>query len=186
MPRSYGAIARGGRPRAPRKAAAPQALRLASLPRGPKGPPLGPLAITRDSHAPWATADGQPAISRGYPPPPDTWQDGEAEWAVYWAHQPLGRGPVGQTWFYRTPYGGSFGVAGFVPDFLEVDVDIVIDVFGRVEQAEADPRATIALRTAILAHLGAVYVVIDEERALDDPIAVLRRALIGLPSSVYQ
>jgi hypothetical protein len=127
-----------------------------------------------------------PEISRGFPDPPPGWSDGPAEWAIYWAHTPLGRGPVGQQWFYRTPYGGSFGVAGFVPDFLEVDVGIVCDVFGRVEQSEADPRATIALRTAILSHLGAVYVVIDEEVALADPISALRRALIGLPSSIYQ
>jgi hypothetical protein len=185
MPKSYGAIARGGRPRAPRKAAAPQSLRLAGLPRGPKGPPVGTLAALTGSRVPWATPEATPTVSRGYPPPPDTWQDDEAAWAIYWAHRPLGRGPVGQSWFYRTPYGGSFGVAGFVPDFLEVDLDVVIDVFGRVEQSEADPRAIIALRTAILAHLGALYVVIDEEIALADPISALRRALIGLPSSVY-
>lgn len=185
MPKSYGATARGGRPRAPRRQAAPLSLRLPGLPRGPKGPLIGPLAQLRPSRAPVATADGVPAVSRGFPPPPSDWTDGEAEWAIFWAHRPLGRGAVGQTWFYRVPFGGSFGIAGFVPDFLEVDVNVVIDVFGRVEQSEADPRAIIVLRSAILAHLGALYVVIDEDVALADPISALRRALLGLPSSQY-
>jgi hypothetical protein len=127
-----------------------------------------------------------PAVSRGFPPPPEGWQDGEAEWAVYFSHGVLGRGPVGQQWFYKTPWGGSFGIAGFIPDFLEVDLSIAVDVLGRVEQSEADPRATIRLREAVLGHLGALYLVIDEEVALADPVAALRRALIGLPSSVYQ
>jgi hypothetical protein len=93
---------------------------------------------------------------------------------------------VGQQWGYRVPFGGSFGIAGFIPDFLEFDLSIAIDVMGRVEQSEADPRAIIRLREAVLGHLGAIYVVIDEEVALTDPIAALRRALLGLPSSVYQ
>ena len=183
----YGAPARGGRPRAPRRAAAPHPPSPPSLPSGPKGPRLGALRVLLPPRAPRsALALDPPEIGRGFPDPPEDWQDSAAEWAVYWAHTPLGRGPVGQTWLYQTPFGGSFAIAGFVPDFLELDLGLMIDVIGRSEASEADPRATVVLREAVAAHLGALYLVIDEAAALADPIAALRRALAGISSSQYQ
>jgi hypothetical protein len=185
--KSYGRPARGGRPIAPRRAAAPSAPNPPTLPRGPRGPTLGPLRLHLPPRAPRQTLTlAAPDATRGFPDPPAAWADSLAEWGVYWAHQPLGRGPVGQAWFYHVPFGGSFAIAGFIPDFLEVDLSIAIDVIGRVEVAQADPRATVVLREAVLGHLGVLYVVIDEEAALLDPISALRRALAGIPSSQYQ
>lgn len=187
MPKSYGAPALGGRPRAPSRAAAPYAPNPPTLPRGPKGPRLGSLRALLPPRAPRTTlALDAPEVGRGFPDPPEDWQDSTAEWAIFWAHGPLGRGSVGTSWMYKTPFGGSFAIAGFTPDFLELDLNLLIDVMGRSEVAEADPRATIILREAIVGHLGALYLVIDEEVALADPIAALRRALAGIPSSQYQ
>jgi hypothetical protein len=187
MPKSYGATARGGRPRTPNRAAAPSAPNPPTLPRGPKGPALGPLKALLPSRAPRETLTlDAPEVSRGFPDPPEWWVDSVAEWAIYWAHGTLGRGTPGKVWMYKTPYGGSFAIAGFTPDFLERDLNLLIDVIGREERAEADPAATIVLRDAIVGHLGALYLVIDEEQALLDPISALRRALAGIPSSQYQ
>jgi hypothetical protein len=71
-------------------------------------------------------------------------------------------------------------------DFLETDVDVLVEVYGGAERASGDPRAIIALRTVIARRFGQTYVVIDSEDALTDPTAALRLALAGVSRSQYQ
>lgn len=130
-------------------------------------------------------ADTQP-VGRPFPDPPPGWQDGAAHWAVFWSHRRLGRGPEGEgLWWYRTPFGGHIGILGFVPDFLETDLSIAIDVVD-LGQVGADYRAIATLRAAALRGVGLTYIVITADQALTNPVAALRLALAGVPNATVQ
>lgn len=116
------------------------------------------------------------------PPPPDGWVGGPARWAIYWAHGPLGRGEPGVLWNYRVPLFGGIDRLGFVNDFVEYDLGVAIDVIDPREGG-GELASIVALRFAIMAHFSYRYVVIDHDRALTAPIAMLRDALAGVSRS---
>jgi hypothetical protein len=172
---SYGAMRRGGRPRGE---AATGGVSLPQLPRAVRGPRLGALRadLPVRSRLPYAP-DAPPEVAHSFPDPPPDWEDSVAEWAIWWAHEPLGRGPVGGAWFYRAPLGGNVWTAGFVPDFLESDLGLAIDVLGAAERAEA--AGILTLRAVILRRFGLLYIIIPDDIATLNPIAALRAALGG-------
>jgi hypothetical protein len=161
---------------------------IPTLPRGARGERQGDLRVRRQipngGRGGW-TPKLEP-VGRPFPDPPAGWQDGPAAWGVYWSHRRLGRGPEGQLWFYRTPFGGNIGILGYSVDFLETDVDVLVEVYGGAERASGDPRALITIRTVIARRFGQTYIVIDQEDALTDPTAALRLALAGVSKSQYQ
>jgi len=161
---------------------------IPTLPRGARGERQGDLRIRRGpsngGRGGW-TPKLEP-VGRPFPDPPAGWQDGPAAWGVFYAHRRLGRGPEGLLWGYRVPFGGHIGILGFVPDFTEYDLDILIEVYSGTERAGGDPRALVLLRTVVARRLGQTYVVIDSEDALTDPTAALRLALAGVSRSQYQ
>jgi hypothetical protein len=75
---------------------------------------------------------------------------------------------------------------GYSVDFLETDVDVLVEVYGGAERSSGDPRALITIRTVIARRFGQTYIVIDQEDALTDPTAALRLALAGVSKSQYQ
>lgn len=113
------------------------------------------------------------------------WFDGSAsEWAIYWAHRVAvpARGPVFGEWSYKTFLFGSFMPAGFLPDFIEYDLNIVIEM-----NDEEINRDIAVLRALILSSLRPpwTYVIIDEEDALTNPVFHLNEALQGISHSTY-
>jgi hypothetical protein len=161
---------------------------IPNLTRGPRGARQGELRIRHGPRNPGRGSWG-PAIQpvgRPFPDPPAGWQDGPAAWGVWWAHKRLGRGPEGLLWGYRVPFGGHISILGFVSDFTEYDLDILIEVYSATDRTGGDPRALILLRTVVARRLGQTYVVIDTEDALTDPTAALRLALAGVSRSQYQ
>jgi hypothetical protein len=96
------------------------------------------------------------------------------------------RAPEGQLWFYRSVFGGNISILGFAVDFIEADVNVLVEVYGGAERASGDPRALIALRTVVARRFEQTYIVIDSEDALTDPTAALRLALAGVSRSQYQ
>jgi hypothetical protein len=108
---------------------------------------------------------------------PLEWRGSPAEWAIYWAHQPLRLGREGEgVWRYQPGY--LLRVAGFIPDFIEEDVRVALNVrnTGGDQAREAGEIAHEALRSSIVASLGYRLAVIGDDQALADPVRWLRLA----------
>lgn len=120
---------------------------------------------------------------RAWETPPLDWDGSKAEWAIYWAHKyavPV-RGEEGGDWVFQGLLFGQFLPAGFVPDFIEYDLKVTIDIDeGEVEPGIERFRATIlrALRPPY------THVIIDMDDALNNPIFYLNEALAGRSYSV--
>jgi len=158
-------------------------LRLPRLPRGPYAPKLGTLppepATPKEIGLPELPARG----SR-WPPPPDWWEGSRAEWLMFWAHTPAGRGPTGILWGYQVPPFGSASVTGFVPDFLEMDLRISFDVNDPTEGSLSQNRDRYALRRVIMESFSYTHLLCDASAAFFNPITSLRTLLTGQDVSI--
>jgi hypothetical protein len=124
---------------------------------------------------------------RNYPPVPDGFDGSPEEWAVWWAHGVLGRGEEGELWSFKTPLLGDISVTGFAADFSEYEERVAIDVvnINASEEQQAGTRAAAIIRRAVLARFAYQYIVIESEDALEDPVAMLQDALIGIDHSRF-
>jgi hypothetical protein len=124
---------------------------------------------------------------RNYPPRPPDFDGTEAEHAIFWAHQVLGRGEEGELWAFKTPLLGDVSIIGFVSDFAEYEERVAIDVVDVDAPSEqlAMTRAVSIIRRSVLVRFAYQYVVIESEDALENPVAVLSDALIGVDHSRF-
>lgn len=123
---------------------------------------------------------------RPFPDPPPFWTGTLPEWAVYWAHAPAQRGQEGVLWGYQTPVGGGYNLAGMVPDFLEFDVRIAININGSYwhYRKGSQPIKNDRLQRLVMQRFDYTLIVIDEEDALADPIHFLKDAIAGIDHSL--
>jgi len=151
---------------------------MPALKRLPSGPRKGSLRQPEISPAvlPPRLRIPAPLPEKRWPDPPAGWPASEAEWRIYWAHAPLGRGPEGGVWFFQSPI--LLGRTGFVPDFIEEDLAISIDVIDE-RDGLAETQAIHVLREVIMQAAGYRHVAVDAALALANPIASLREALNG-------
>lgn len=120
---------------------------------------------------------------RAWEKPPDDWAGSVPEWAIYWAHEYATpkRGEEGGDWVFQGLLFGQFLPAGFVPDFIEYDLRVTINI-----NEEGTDLGIEQYRAAILSALRPPYthVIIDSEDALENPIFYLNEALVGHSHSV--
>lgn len=149
--------------------------RLPRLPAPPRAPRLGKLRRYREQPLPLPRlSPPEDSGGRTWPTPPPGWHGGPALWQMFWAHGPLGRGEAGVRWHYQTPLYGDIHIVGFIPDFLETDISISIDVV----RPDSNP-TTRLLRKILMAAHQYIHVVVSEEAAMTNPLAALREALAG-------
>lgn len=156
--------------------------RLPQLPRGPKAPSVGPLRRRSEVADRRVPPQLDPGRERTYPAPPPDWGESEGAWALYWAHGTgrLDRGPEGELWSFQRPFFGSVWTIGFVPDFVEYDLNITIDVLDPARTGGLGrARAIQLLRQIILQRFNFTHVAMREETAQAAPIWALREALAG-------
>lgn len=161
-----------GLPRLPRTARGIARIQPPSLGRARLGLPV-------------LTEGEEPA--RAYGEKPADFDGTTEEFAIYWAHQVLGRGDEGTLWSYKTPLFGDVSVTGFSADFSEFEERVAIDVVDIDAPAEqqAMTRAAAIIRRAVLARFGYQYVVIESASAEENPVAMLQDALIGIDHSRF-
>ena len=115
---------------------------------------------------------------------PGDFRGSPSEYAIFWAHEHAvpPRGPVYGDWSFKTFLFGSFMPLGFLPDFIEYDLNIVIEM-----NDEEINREIAVVRALILSSLRPpwTYVIIDEEDALMSPVFYLNEALQGISHSHY-
>jgi hypothetical protein len=149
--------------------------KLPRLPAGPRAPRLGPLRRYRPQPVPLPRlSPPEDSGGRTWPSPPRLWQGGPALWQMYWAHGPLGRGQEGVRWYYQRPLFGNIEITGFIPDFIEADISISIDVV-----RPDSNQTTRLLRKILMASHQYIHVVVSERSAMANPLAALREALAG-------
>lgn len=133
-------------------------------------PPLPGLSQVKDD-APWRY-------------PPASWDGSPAGWAIYWAHQYADppRGPVDGDWVYRRPLYGNWLIVGFIPDFIEYDLRVTVNI-----NDENLSRDLERLRAYIVSSLRPpfTHIVIDREDALNSPIYYLNESLAGRTHSAF-
>lgn len=152
--------------------------RLPGLPRGPYLPKLGTLP--KEPEPPPALGLPElPAQGQRWPAAPEWWEGSRAEWLMFWAHTPAGRGPTGVLWGYQIPPFGSAAVTGFVPDFLEMDLRISFDVNDPTEGGISQVRDTYQLRKVIMASFSYTHLLCDAAAAFRNPISSLNTLLTG-------
>lgn len=110
-----------------------------------------------------------------FPDPPPTWMGTLPEWAIYWAHEALGRKPYQDFQYLFTLDGSHFY------DFFEFLERVAIEVQGLYWHYEFQRNTAVndqllKVRTEML---GITLIFIDEDHALADPIFYLREALNG-------
>jgi hypothetical protein len=123
---------------------------------------------------------------RRYPAMPLWWPGTEPEWAIYWAHEPLGRGPEGVQWGYQVPLGGGYNLAGMVPDFLEFEERVAINVQGEYWHYRKGYSilSNDMMQRIIMRRFDYTLIVIDEADAVRDPIYFLSEAIAKVDHSL--
>jgi len=114
-----------------------------------------------------------------FPEPPDDFTGTRPEWAIYWAHQMIGRKP-GEDFIYISY------VAGIQVDFEEFDLGMVLNIqgmFWHYEFSGAKTHEDLATR-ALIEATGTQLINIDEDHAIADPVYYLREALAGRDHSL--
>lgn len=152
--------------------------RLPRLPRPPYAPRLGTLPKEPALPPPLGMPE-LPARGARWPDPPEWWEGSRAEWLMFWAHTPAGRGDTGILWGYQVPPFGSVSVTGFVPDFIEYDLRITFDVNDPTRTGVSQARATYALRRVIMSSFQYTHLLCDATAAYQNPITALRTLLTG-------
>lgn len=128
------------------------------------------------------------ASTQPFPDPPDTWLGSLPEWAIFWAHGPLGL-REGLDFDYLFYYGdpGVIDVTEAAQfDFYEYDVHVAIEIqgifwhyeFGGKRKLQADAERKVRAES-----VGVTLIYIDEDDALADPIHFLQLARSGVDRS---
>jgi hypothetical protein len=153
-----------------------------------RGPRLGALRAHLPAADPRAWRPRTPPDDEAgnFPPPPPGFDGSVAEWAIFWAHGALGRGIEGVSWGYQPQFAGNWAIIGFVPDFVEYDLRVSIDISDPMDGGLAQARGVQALRELIMRGQGYTHVRADDERALLNPIGTLQRLLGGVSDSVAE
>jgi hypothetical protein len=143
----------------------------------------GPTVFTRGPQELQRSLLGPPPQLYGTPPP--TFSGSLPEWACLWGHQKLGL-TLNVDYVYQANFaGGHKMVGGVVPDFLERDVPIAINIQGEYvhyKRGSGQIARDLATRD-VLARYGIQLILIDDVYALADPIDAVKNARLGIDKS---